>query len=325
MQRSGRHSANYVVSAYPCHMNTVRIGCVKYLNTLPLIEGLRTWEASGGCQLMMSAPSGLIGMLERGEVDVALASVVDAAGPHGHIAHSEQSKGVVLLPVGMIGSDGPTMTVRVFSTRPFEEVEEVAVDSDSHTSVALLRVIMWRRYGKRVRVRTFEVERGSVGRREEEVALSAAEDRGTSPKGEEGGFEAMLLIGDKVVTDAPDGALYPHVMDLGAARKELTGLPFVYAVWMCRAGEEESMAVRAAAAMLDRSRRHNATRLDWIVEMRAEEKGWEKDAAAEYLGRSLKYAVGEAEREAVEKFVRWGSEIGVCGGRVVWSGASQVA
>ena len=57
-------------------MDTVRIGCVKYQNTLPLIEGLGMWR---GCELVTSAPSGLIGMLRRGEVDVALASVVDGA------------------------------------------------------------------------------------------------------------------------------------------------------------------------------------------------------------------------------------------------------
>lgn len=293
-------------------MNPVRIGCVKYLNTLPLIEGLRAWEAAGGCQLVMSAPSGLIGMLERGEVDVALASVVDAAGPHGHIAHghrahSEKERGVVLLPVGMIGSDGPTMTVRVFSTRPFAEVEEIAVDADSHTSVALLRVIMWRKFGMRVKTR---------------AVLMEERHQGNEASGQRGGEAAVLLIGDKVVTDAPDAKRYPYTMDLGEAWKELTGLPFVYAVWMCRGGDEGSMAVRAAAAMLDRSRRHNATRLDWIVEMRAEEKGWAKERAAEYLGRSLTYAVGEAEREAVEKFIRWSRELGLCDGSVRWAGSA---
>ena len=45
---------------------------------------------------------------------------------------------------------------------------------------------------------------------------------------------ARLLIGDKVVTDAPPTDRYPHQMDLGEAWKDLTGLPFVYAMWMCR-------------------------------------------------------------------------------------------
>ena len=43
---------------------------------------------------------------------------------------------------------------------------------------------------------------------------------------------AMLLIGDKVVTREPRGMGFQ--LDLGAAWKELTGLPFVFAVWMVR-------------------------------------------------------------------------------------------
>ena len=46
-----------------------------------------------------------------------------------------------------------------------------------------------------------------------------------------GRYQSVLLIGDKVVTDAPPEERYPYQMDLGAAWKELTGLPFVYAVW----------------------------------------------------------------------------------------------
>lgn len=271
-------------------MNPVRIGCVKYLNTLPLIEGLRTWS---GCALVSAAPSALIGMLLRNEVDVALASVIDAARGHGVTGGGTSP--VVLLPVGMIGCNGPTLTVRVFSRTPLESVEEVAVDADSHTSVCLLQVLLWKMYGRRVRVREHD--------------FAASPERP----------EAMLLIGDKVVTAAPDAQEYRHTLDLGEAWKALTGLPFVYAVWMCRDGEDDTRAVRAAAAMLDRTRRHNATRLDWIVATRAEDKGWKPDRAAEYLGRSLTYAVGEPEREAVEKFIRWSRELGLCDAAVRWA------
>ena len=281
---------------------------MKYLNTLPLIEGLGAWRE---CELVACAPSGLIGMLRRGEVDVALASVIDAAGgghghmAHGHMAHSEGTEpGVVLLPVGMIGCDGATLTVRVFSRVPIERITRVAVDSESHTSVALLQVLMWKRYGTRV-----------------EVSSGGVEEWGGGGAGK--GPEAMLLIGDKVVTAAPSEREYPHQMDLGAAWKDLTGLPFVYAVWMCREGEQDSIKVRGAAMMLERSRLHNATRMDWVVEKHAAERGWERELAAEYVGSLLRYEVGEPEREAVEKFIAWAGEMGLCGsGGVVWAMAT---
>ena len=286
-------------------MDTVRIGCVKYLNTLPLIEGLGMWR---GCELVTSAPSGLIGMLRRGEVDVALASVVDGArGVADAKPSTTAPSDVVLLPVGMIGCEGRTLTVRVFSRVPIERITRVVVDAESHTSVVLLQVLMWRKFGKRVEV---EVGRDHVGR---DQGIEGSRHLG------EGGEEAILLIGDKVVTDAPAASEYPHQMDLGAAWKELTGLPFVYAVWMCRAGEEETLKVRTVAKMLERTRLHNATRMDWVVAEHAVERGWGRELAAEYVGTLLKYAVGDPEREAVEKFVSWAGEMGLCGrGGVVW-------
>lgn len=276
-------------------MPSVRIGCVQYLNTLPLIEGLRSWRDA---ELVAAVPSKLIDLLLGREVDVALCSVIDAARrPSG----SELP--VTLLPAGMIGSDGPTFTVRLFSSKPIAELDTIAVDTDSHTSVALLQVLMHRLHAKRIRVVDFDAR---------ERVLLGSPPSGRPELGSPGWPEAVLLIGDKVVTDAPPADLYPHQLDLGAAWKQLTGLPFVYAVWMCRAGDEATAEVRAAWMMLDRTRRHNATRLDWIVASRAADKHWPADQARTYLGDYLHYEIGEAERESVAKFLRFAAELGLC-------------
>ncbi len=123
--------------------------------------------------------------------------------------------------------------------------------------------------------------------------------------------ESILLIGDKVVTDPPPAERYPHQLDLGQAWKELTGLPFVYAVWMCREADIDSSGVQAAAAILDRQRRHNATRLDWIISARAEERAWPADLARRYVGDLLRYDIGSREREAVERFLAEAAELGL--------------
>lgn len=278
-------------SGYAPGMETVRIGCVEYLNTLPLIEGVRAWREA---EIVTAVPSRLIGMLTGGEIDVALASVIDAARVEAG------GPGVSLLPVGMIGCDGPTLTVRVYSTEPMAKVTRVYADTDSHTSVALLQVLMARKYGKRVEMVDYDARGG-----------------GAWPP-------AVLLIGDKVVTDGPPPGVYAHEWDLGQVWKELTGLPFVYAVWMCRAGEEGPMKVRSAAAVLDRARRHNATRLGWIVASRAGEKHWPEDLASDYVGNKLRYGVGEPEREAVGKFLKWSAELGLCGEAApVWADLSR--
>lgn len=259
--------------------NPVRIGCVKYLNTLPLIEGL---GSLGEIELRAAVPSDLIGMLRGGAVDVALCSIIDAA------RHDD----VVCLDAGMIGCDGPTMTVRLFSRVEQSAIRTIGADTDSHTSVALLQVLLDHRWGVRPRVSGFDA-RATEGKFPREL-------------------DAVLLIGDKVITDAPRSEEFPYQLDLGEAWKQMTGLPFVYAVWMCRAGEEHGEAVCAAWAVLDRQRRHNSTRLDWIVHRRAGERHWPEQEAAEYVGRRLKFSIGEPEAEAVDRFVTWAHGLGLC-------------
>lgn len=274
-------------------MAPIRIGCVKYLNTLPLIEGLRSWRDA---DLTTAVPSRLIDLLLTSQVDVALCSVIDAA------RHADR---VRLLTAGMIGCDGPTLTVRLFSRVPIGSIRTVGVDTDSHTSAVLMQVILSRRYHVHPRIVDFDA-------RERMVTGGGGPDP-----------DALLLIGDKVVTDPPSITDYPHQLDLGEEWKRLTGLPFVYAAWMCRAGEDTSLNVRTAADMLDRQRRHNATRLGWIVNTRSAERHWPTDTAAEYVGHLLKYGLDAPERESIDKFIAWAHELNLCpSASVTWAEAT---
>lgn len=254
---------------------TLRLGCVRYLNTLPLIEGL---EKAADIDLVPAAPARLIDLLLARDVDAALISIIDA---------QRSPEPLTLIPSGMIGCDGPTLTVRLYSAAPLERITTLAADADSHTAIALCRVLLARRFGVTPRVADFA------------APVDAA--RAASAEWP----EAVLLIGDKVVTAAPPPSRYPHTLDLGEAWKEWTGLPFVYAAWACRAEDAASPRARLIRDLLDRQRRHNATRLDWIVASRAPERGWPTGLAADYVGNLLRYDPGEPDspfRAAVERF-----------------------
>jgi chorismate dehydratase len=257
----------------------VRLGAVSYLNTLPLIEGL---GKLADVRLTLTAPSQLMGLLigeeDGGEVDLALASTIDAL---------RCPEPLELVPAGVIGCDGPTLTVRVFSRGPIEAIETLTADADSHTSVALASVVLHERTGRLPTIRSIDAD-----------ALRAARERGD----DDAWPDALLMIGDKVITHAPPATLYPHQLDLGEAWHGLTGLPFVYAAWTCRAGALDAGRLRAAAAVLDRQRRHNATRLDWIVAARATARGWPADVARHYLRDLLRYEPTERMRAGLAAF-----------------------
>jgi chorismate dehydratase len=262
-------------------MDPIRIAYVRYLNTRPLVEGL---GAAQGVELIPAAPSHIAELVRTERADVGLASIVDAVGDGEPLA---------VLPVGMIGCDGPTMTVRLYSSVPLGTIERVHADIESHTSVALCRVLLDRLHDRRPAFVDFDArERMGSGGPEEWPA-------------------AMLLIGDKVVTDSPPAVRYPHQLDLGEAWKLLTGLPFVYAAWVCRAKEVGSSRIAAAAALLDRQLRHNLARLDWIIQTRAPEHHWPPDLAREYVGRLLRFQDGPREREAAERFLAEAERLGL--------------
>lgn len=265
-------------------MEHCTIVAVRYLNTVPLIEGL---DDLRGVELVLAAPSRIGAMIRAGEADLGLASVIEA---------SDHASELVMIPSGMIGCDGATMTVRLFSSVPLEEITEVYADTDSRTSVMLCRVLLNRLFGITPRMVEFDArERVVVGR----GAGSGSESE--SGLGDEWP-RALLLIGDKVVTDSPPAVRYPYQLDLGKAWKELTGLPFVYAMWMCRRDRAELERISTAARVLDRQRRHNMTRMEWIIREHAPRHRWPIDLARQYLSGLLRFGVGDAERAAVKRF-----------------------
>ncbi len=255
----------------------VRVGCVSYLNTLPLIEGL---EKCPELALVPAVPARLIDLLADRKVDIGLVSLVDT---------QRSTEPLDLIPAGMIGCDGPTLTVRLYSAVPLEQLTRVHADAESHTAVCLMRLLLARVHGVRPEIIEFNTR--------ERVAGGA--EMLEWP-------EAVLMIGDKVVTDSPPAVRYPHQLDLGEAWKAMTGLPFVYAVWTCREADAGSDAVRLAASLLDRQRRHNATRLGWLATNRAASRGWPADLARRYLSDMLRFDVGpegSAYRRAIDLFL----------------------
>lgn len=282
-------------------LESTRIAAVRYLNTAPLIEGL---DALAGLTLLPTVPSRIADMVLTGEADVGLVSMADA------LRHADR---LTLLPVGMIGCDGATMTVRVFSSVPLDRVTCLHADTDSHTSVVLAQILLARLHGARPKVCDFDArERVSGGVPETRVSLGATDLDEHWP-------ESVLLIGDKVVTDHPPEGRYPHQMDLGEAWKRYTGLPFAYAMWACRSEEAGSDKVENVTAILDRQVRHNLARLDWIVAARAPLARWETRLARRYLVELLRFRVDDRVREGVERFAREANELALIpGARVPW-------
>ncbi|MDB5304440.1 MAG: hypothetical protein JWM97_1989 [Phycisphaerales bacterium] len=246
-------------------LRRVNVGSVSFLNAKPLIYGL---DSLSSLELTLDVPSRLLDGLVDRRFDVALLPVIDY----------QRMAGLRLLTAGGIGCDGPTLTVRIFSAVPVDQIEVLACDTDSHTSVALARVILAERFGVRPE---FTSLRTSVDERRATATPAPV---------------AQLLIGDKVVCEEPQGL--PHQVDLGEAWKELTGLPFVFAAWMAREGVD----LGSLPADLECAKREGLRHVDEIITRHALPRGWPPGIARRYLTEYLQYDIGPRQLEAVRLF-----------------------
>ncbi len=266
-------SAMQISSAAVARTRPVRLGVVSFINTLPLIDGL---ENLRDIELQHSVPSLLLDQLLAGETDVALCSSIDYQRAPSH-------QPLVILPVGLLGCDGATLTVRLYSAEPIEQIKRVFCDTDSHTSVALLRILLKEIHGLDPKLVEYDAREHVAANRPLEWP------------------EAMLLIGDKVVTDSPPAVRYPYQWDLGAEWVQHTGLPFVFALWMARA-ETDPAFLRLASILLDHQRRHNRERIDWMIHRRARPRHWPVDLAADYLKLHIAHEWTEQRQAGLELF-----------------------
>jgi len=274
-QATPKPTPQTVAAANSTH--AMRVGCVGYLNAKPLIDGL---EGPADPAVRLGVPSTLLTELEAGDVDIALCPVID---------YYKSQVPLVVVPVGCIASDGPAMTVKLFSKVTIADITQVHADRDSHTSVALLSVLLNEMHSTHPKIVPFDAR-----------AKTSVAEHDAQP-------QAMLLIGDKAIHHAPSVDHYPHQMDLGEAWKELTGLPFVFAVWMAK----RDAALGGLPGVLENLRERNAQRIDLIAHRHAESHGWLAQAAQQYLGQVINYRVKPGHLEAIERFAGYARGLGL--------------
>jgi predicted solute-binding protein len=221
-------------------------------------------------EVILAPPSELAQMLERGEVDAALVSITAV------LLSGEYD----VLDGVSIASLGEVKSVLLGHRRPLEEAKEVYCDTASLTSVQLLRVLL-----------------AEQGIHPEFKPLPAYHAPEKMP-------DFVLLIGDPAL-DFLFATTEHEVWDLGAAWFELTRLPFVYAVWALRRGQENLQLRRA----LREAKEFGLETLDYIVRERTE---YTFDFRKDYLGWYIHYHLGSDEKRGISRFIellrRHGSE-----------------
>ncbi|MCC7434891.1 MAG: menaquinone biosynthesis protein [Methanoregulaceae archaeon] len=234
------------------------VGCVPYLNAKPLV-----WSFAGEdspVRVQFDVPSRLPKLLDDGQVQAILVSSIEA------LRRPRVADGV------SISSFGEVLSVRLFSRVPFEQIRTLALDQSSMTSNALAQILLAEQHGCQPNTTALPPELATM--------LDTA--------------DAGVLIGDAGMRADGTGL---HVMDLGAAWTELTGLPFVWALWVGGDGLDETLAGHLA----DAAPRALAN-LDTLLPTFAAESGFSEPLAHRYFTEVMDYEFGEAHREGLAAY-----------------------
>jgi chorismate dehydratase len=211
-------------------------------------------------EILYLPPSELARRLRNDELDAALVSVTEV------IFHDRYD----VLDGIAVASLGEVKSVFLAHRLPLSEMKEVHCDTASLTSVNLLRVLL--------------AERGI----HPEFKPLACDHAASLP-------DFVMLIGNGAI----DFLRAPHehkIWDLGAAWFELTGMPFVYAVWALRRGLENSGLRR----QLREAKDFGLDTLDHTINSLPD---YDLDFRKDYLGWHIHYHLGEDEKRGLMRFI----------------------
>jgi chorismate dehydratase len=255
-----------------------RVGHIQFLNCLPLYWGLVHSGALLDVDLDRDTPDRLSDRLVAGDLDIAPVSVVE------YLRHADE---LTLLPDLAVGSDGPVMSCVLVSQLPLDQLDGqlVTLGSTSRTTVELAKMVLEEQIGVRPRYLTCPPDLAAM-------MLEAP---------------AAVLIGDAALRatlhDGPRLGLDVH--DMGAAWRDWTGLPMVFAVWAARndfATNHPGLVKEVHDAFVQ-SRAISLARVDEVAESAARWEDFDTAALVRYF-LTLDFSLGERQLAGLAEFAR---------------------
>jgi len=243
----------------------LRVGIVNYLNSKPLAWGFLKGHHADLFAPSYHPPAMVARLLGQGSLDVGLIPSIEV----------QRIPNLRVMPDMCIAARHEVRSVILVSRGPVEEIRRVALDQNSRTSATLVRLLLRERYG---------LDPEYVHERPD-------------PERMLGEADAALIIGDPALR--VDRERY-RIIDLAAEWNELTGLPFVFAVWAVR----PEVDIPDLPFYFKSSLRYGLSSLDTVVREAAAELNLDSSEVRTYLTENLSFFLREEEIEGLEEFYR---------------------
>jgi chorismate dehydratase len=258
-------------------MPRLRISAISYLNTAPLMWDFEHGDAGTRFEISYTIPSSCASALCEDSADIG---IIPAAA-YATIPD------LVILPGIAIAARRAVRSILLVSKVPLETIRTVALDTSSLTSVALTKVIFANWFGG---ARAYTPMKPDLN-------LMLRE------------HDAGLLIGDPaLLVDRSQHLAY----DLAEEWNRLTGKPFVFAFWAVRQ-EALNHTTLDLPAIFNQSRDHGlqSNNIDEIVRAWSPKLGITKQAAKDYLTRSIHFHLDDDCLDGLRLFYAYAHRYGV--------------
>ncbi|MGF7231253.1 menaquinone biosynthetic enzyme MqnA/MqnD family protein [Arachidicoccus sp.] len=250
-------------------MEKIRVAAVSYLNTKPLLYGIKRDNAlMQQMDLIEDYPSKIGQMLVDNEVDMGLIPVAFILQMSEWHIYSDYC----------IGSVGPVETVCLFSDVPIEKIEKVLLDYQSFSSVNLCKVLL-KNYWKK------------------EVVFEEASDNYID---EIGGTTAGVIIGDRVFEQKAVVDPKKYIYDLADEWTIFTGLPFLMAAWIANKVLPQDFIEKFNVA-----NKMGLDNLDMVIA----ENPYPTYDLYKYFTQDISFTVDEKKLQAMELFLKLMKEL----------------
>jgi len=261
-------------------MPGLRISAISFLNTAPLMWDFEHGDAASNFDIAYTVPSACAAALAAGEADIGIIPA---------FAYAE-IPGLIILPNIAIASKDRVRSILLISKEPIEDVQTVATDSSSRTSVALLQVLFAKFFGGMRQLTPHAPHLETMLRQ----------------------HDAALLIGDAALQVQPQAGYYTY--DLAHEWRKRTGKPFVFAFWAVRldALARQPTAVDLAE-VFQRSRDHGLEpeNIATIAQEWSPKLELKPDDIRRYLKENIHYHLDRENHSGLKLFLHYSQEIGL--------------
>jgi chorismate dehydratase len=210
-------------------MGKLRISIVEFLNTAPLVWGFTDGPLAGRYDLSFAVPSQCAEDLRAGRVDVGIIPAVEY----------QRMENVVALPGMAVAAKNEVRSLIVISKVPIEMAQSFALDTNSRSTVALVRLLCRKHWNITPEFIDAAPDPDKMLARADAALIIG--DPALSLRLKMDALEAKVPQGkDCCGCDASDHPVADvqtlFIYDVAQQWREMTGLPCVLAIWVARRG-----------------------------------------------------------------------------------------